>query len=258
MANAQSSGPYRGYSTGYPAPEVEAVPMAFAHAVTSRAEQDLMLSELHSTVDRIREDFNYSPEMVAATREQNEAYLAYDDARRKVLEKLSYDPTYRAMISLVVTLKHKLEDERPGPKPTPEDLEKLLATATLKLSYATAASAMEVAALSADADVMQTHARLIEAANKVSVMRADFERQIHRNAEFLAARRNLDEARINRLTAEAFLSGAIDARTVALDYAYYLQRFNQYSYTPSSYGFSPYPYGYGTPIGIYGGGYGNR
>jgi hypothetical protein len=252
----QAPNPYAGYANGYPAPEVQAVPVAFARAVTSRAEQDQMLAELHSTVDRIREDFNYSPEMLAATREQDEAYLAYDDARRKVLEKLSEDPTYRAMISLVVTLKNKIEDERPGSKPTPEDLERLLATATLKLSYASAASAMEVATLSADADVMQTHARLIEAADKVGVMRADFERQIHRNPEFLAARRNLDDARINRLTAEAFLQGAVDARSFALDYAYYTNRFNQYSYSPAAYGYSPYPFGYGN-VGVYNTGYNN-
>jgi cell division septum initiation protein DivIVA len=241
--------PYQGYPSGYPAPEVQAVPMAFAHAVASRAEQDQMLNELHAAVDRIREDFNYSPEMIAATREQNGAFDAYDQARRNVLEKLSTDPTYRAMISLVVTLKQKLEDERPGKRPSEGELERLLATATLKLSYASAASAMEVASLSADADVMQTHARLIEAADKVGVMRADFEREIHRNPEFLAARRNLDEARINRLTADAFLSGAVDARDVALNYAYYLR---QYSYTPAAYGSNLYPFSYG-----YGYGYGN-
>jgi hypothetical protein len=257
MAGTGSSAgnPYHGYASDYPAPEVQSVPMAFARAVNMRAEQDQMLSELHATVDRIREDFNYSPDMVAAVREQNSAYLAYDDARRKVLEKLSADATYRAMISLVVSLKHKLEDERPGPRPTEEDLERMLATATLKLSYASAASAMEVASLSADQDVMQSHARLLEAADKVGALRADFERQIRRNPEFLAARRNLDDARIGRLTAEAFLSGAIDARSVAMDYAYYLHRFDQYSYSPSAYGFSPYPYGYGYGSG---GGYGNR
>jgi hypothetical protein len=249
----QAPGSYHDYGSGYPAPEVETVPMAYAHTVTARAEQDQMLTDLHITVDRIREDFNYSPEMIAATREQDAAYLAYDDARRRVLENLSQDPTYRAMISLVVSLKHKLEDERPGAKPMEEDLERVLATATLKLSYASAASAMEVAALSADSDVMQTRARLITAGDKVGQMRADFDRQIRRNPEFLAARRSLDEARIARLTAEAFLDGALDARSVALDYAYYLHRFDQYSYAPVynpayvpvAYGYTPYPYGYG-------------
>jgi hypothetical protein len=253
----QAPNSYHDYGSGYPAPEVQTVPMAYAHTVTARAEQDQMLTDLHTTVDRIREDFNYSPDMIAAIRGQDAAYLAYDDARRRVLENLSTDPTYRAMISLVVSLKHKLEDERPGVKPTEADLERILATATLKLSYASAASAMEVAALSADSDVMQTRARLITAGDKVGQMRTDFDRQVRRNPEFLAARRNLDEARIARLTAEAFLDGALDARSVALDYAYYLHRFDQYSYAPvvpTAYGYSPYPYGYGygygTGIGI--------
>jgi hypothetical protein len=244
-----AGGAYRGSALDYPAAEVQEVPMAYARAVGSRAEQDLMLAELHSTVDRLREDFNYSPEMLAAAREQNDAFEAYDNARRRVLERLSEDPTYRAMISLVVTLKHKLEDERPGAKPSAEALEHLLATATLKLSYASAASAMEVAALSADADVMQTRGQLLEAANKVAVLRTDFERGIRRNAEFLAARRNLDQARISRLTAEAFLDGAIDARSVAIDYAYYLHRFDQYSYSPAAYGSFGYSFTY--PAGVY-------
>jgi hypothetical protein len=247
--NAANGNPYHGYGADYPAPEVQAVPMAFARVVSTREEQDQMLGELRVTVDRIREDFNYSPEMLAATREQNSAFDAYDDARRKVLDRLSEDPTYRAMISLVVTLKHKLEDERPGPKPTSEELERVLATATLKLSYASAASAMEVASLSADADVMQTHARLIQAAEKIGVMRADFERGIHRNPEFLAARRNLDDARIARLTADAFYNGALDARNIAMNYSYYLHRFDQYSYAPSAIGYAPYPYGYGYGYG---------
>jgi hypothetical protein len=257
QAQQANGNPYSGYGSGYPAPEVEAVPMAYARSVNSRAEQDQMLSELHSTVDRLREDFNYSPEMVSATREQDSAFLAYDDARRKVLESLSSDPNYRALISLVVSLKQKLEDERPGPKPSPEDLERVLATATLKLSYASAASAMEVAALAADDDVMQTHARLILAGNKVGQMRQDFDREIRRSPEFLAARRNLDEARIARLTADAFLSGAVDAREVAMDYAYYLHRFDQYSYTPVGYGYPSDPYGYGYGLGN-SGGYGTR
>jgi hypothetical protein len=258
-----TNGPYRGYATDYPAPEVQAIPMAFAHVVTARAEQDLLQADLHSTVDRLREDFNYSPAMLAATKEQNQAVDAYDQARRNVLEKLSQDPTYRAMISLVVTLKQQLDTEHPGPKATDAQLERIVATATLKLSYASAASAMEVAALSADADIMQTRARLLEAANKVSTMRTDFERDIHRNPDFIAARRNLDEARIARLTAEAFLSGAIDARGVALDYAYYLHRFDQNAYGPSAIGYAPYPfiYGYGNGVyetGVYGNGvYGN-
>jgi len=257
QAASATGNPYSGYGSAYPAPEVEAVPMAYARSVNLRAQQDEMLSELHSTVDRLREDFNYSPEMVAATREQDAAFLAYDDARRKVLESLSSDPNYRALVSLVVSLKEKLEDERPGPRPSAEDLERVLATATLKLSYASAASAMEVAALSADGDVMQTHARLILAGDRVGQMRQDFERQIRRDPEFLAARRNLDQARIARLTADAFLSGAVDAREVAMDYAYYLHRFDQYSYTPVGYGYPQYPYGYGYGLSN-SGGYGTR
>jgi hypothetical protein len=254
--NSTANNPYHGYAADYPAPEVQAVPLAYARAVTAQAEQDQLLTDLHSTVDRIREDFNYSPEMLAATQEQSEALDAYDSARQRVLEKLSQDPTYRALISLVVNLKQKLEEQRPGAKPTDADLERVLATATLKLSYASSASAMEVAALSADDEVMQTHARLIDAANKVATLRGDFERQIRRNPEFVAARRSLDEARIARLTADAFLDGAIDARAVALDYAYYLHRFDQNTvgdlYTPVTYNISQYPYGFG-----YGYGYGH-
>jgi hypothetical protein len=254
--SVSSNGQYRGYAADYPAPEVQAIPMAFAHTVTARAEQDLMQDDLRSTVDRLREDFNYSPAMLAATKEQGQAFDAYDQARRSVLEKLSQDPTYRAMISLVVSLKEQLDADRPGPKATEAQLERVLATATLKLSYASSASAMEVAALAADADVMQTHARLLEAADKVAAMRTDFERSIRRSPEFLAARRNLDEARIARLTAEAFLDGAIDARGVALDYAYYLHRFDQSSYAQSAVSYAPYPFVYGYGNGVYGNGIG--
>ena len=240
----------RNSQSDYPAAEVQTVPIARARAATARAEQDQMLADLHATVDHLREDFNYSEPMLAALREENTAYFAYDDARRKVLESVSTDPTYRAMISLVVTLKDKLEDERPrGPKPSAEDLERLMATATLKLSYASAASAMESAALSADEHVQTTRNRLVVAGQKTASLRTDFERSIRRSAEFLAARRNLDDSRIARITAEAFLDGAIDARDFAMNYAYYIHRFDQYSYSPALLGSNLY---YGAGNGFYG------
>ncbi|MBV8781796.1 MAG: hypothetical protein JO353_10400 [Phycisphaerae bacterium] len=240
---------YRGSQMDYPAAEVQTVPLARARLASARAEQDLMMSDLHSTVDRLWEDFDYSQPVVDARKEEDAAYLEYDDARRKVLESLSNDPTYRAMISLVVSLKMKLEDERPTKTPTPEELERLIATATLKLSYASSASAMESAALAADERVQSAHARLVAAGQKSAALRADFERSLHRSPEFLAARRNYDDARVMRLTADAFLDGAVNARDVAMAYAYYIHRFDQYSYSPGL--LSPGLY-YGAGYGYYG------
>jgi hypothetical protein len=234
----------------YPAAEVQTVPIARARAATARAEEDQLMNDLHATVDRMWEDFNDSGAMTSAVKEENDAYFEYDDARRKALETLSNDPTYRAMVSLVMTLKTKLEDERPtSKKPLPADLERVLATATLKLSYASAASAMEAAALAADERVQETRARLVSAGQKTATLRSDFARHVHRSQEFLAARRNFDDSRIARITADAFLDGAIDARDYALNYAYYIHRFDQYSYSPALLGSGLY---YGAGNGYYG------
>ena len=241
----------RNSQSDYPAAEVQTVPIAMARAATARAVQDQVLNDLHVTVDHLWEDFDYSGSMISLRKEVDSAYLEYDDARRKALETLSNDPTYRAMISLVVTLKNKLESERPAAaKPLPEDLERVMATATLKLSYASSASAMEAAALAADDRVQQTRARLVLAGQKAATMREEFARSVRRSDEFLAARRSFDDSRIARITAEAFLDGAIDARDYALNYAYYIHRFDQYSYSPALLGSGLY---YGAGNGFYNG-----
>ena len=241
----------RNSQSDYPAAEVQTVPIAMARAATARAVQDQVLNDLHVTVDHLWEDFDYSSSMVAVRKDVDSAYLEYDDARRKALETLSGDPTYRAMVSLVATLKNKLDGERPmAKKPLPEDLERVLATATLKLSYASSASAMEAAALAADDRVQQTRARLVTAGQKAATMREEFARTVRRSSEFLAARRSFDDSRIANITADAFLCGAIDARDYALNYAYYIHRFDQYSYSPALLGSNLY---YGAGNGFYNG-----
>ena len=241
---------YRGSQLDYPAAEVQTVPIARARAATARAVEDQLMNDLHATVDRMWEDFNDSDSMSSAVKQEDAAYLEYDDARRKALETLSNDPTYRAMISLVVTLKNKLEDERPvTAKPRPQDLERVMATATLKLSYASSASAMEAAALAADERVQETRAKLVSAGQKTAALRAEFERHVRRSTEFLSARRSFDDSRIARITADAFCDGAIDARNYALNYAYYIHRFDQYSYSPALLGSNLY---YGAGNGSYG------
>lgn len=234
---------YGGYSD-YPAAEVQAVPQAFAAAAQARAERELSLDMLRRAVDRIRDDFEHSPEYLDALAEEKVAHDAYSQARHRALRKLSSDSGYRALVDMVVDLRDKIEREHPGTKATPEQLEDILAIASVKLGYASNASAMEAAMLTADSDYQNAREKLLKAGAKLEIFRGKFERDIRRNPEFLAARVASDRAKIAKITTAAFLDGAVYARNIALDFAAYLHRWDQYKYSTATYVSNPYPYGY--------------
>jgi hypothetical protein len=247
--------PYRGYND-YPAAEVQAVPVARAQAARARAEFDLAQLNLHRWIDRAWDDFEHSREYLDATAAEKRAYDEYRRERDRVLARLDQDSTYRAMVDLIGDLRTRIERERGGRNPTQDQIEQTLALATLKLGYASTVSAMEAAALTADNAVQDARNRLTEAGARAREIRGNFARGVRRDGQFLAARDNADQLRITRVVTDNFLEGAINAREIALDYAYYLHRWDQYRY--SQYGIYSNPYAYPIGYGYYGGPYMRR
>lgn len=245
--------PYRGYVTDYPATEIQAVPVSRAEAVRARAEYNLTQDRLHRWIDRSWDDFENSREFVDASNAEKTAAANYERERKRVVDRLMQDSGYRALIDLVAEMRGKIDQNRPrGVKATFDETENSLAMATLKLGYASTATAMEAAALAADQGVQDARTKLMDAAAKTRDMRRDFDRRVRRDPQFLASQATLDQARVNRVVSGAFLESAINAREIALDYSYYLHRWDQYKY--SVYGVYGYP-GYGN-YGNYGrGGY---
>jgi hypothetical protein len=108
---------------------------------------------------------------------------------------------------------------------------------------------------------------LVDASARVSQMRNDFQRSIKRNDKFVAARQDYQNARVEKVASASLAEGAIEARNIALTYAYWLHRYDPYTYSggvSNGYpiyfdgGYTPYNagFGYGYGYGINHGGYG--
>jgi len=227
----------------YPATEVQAIPGARANAVKARLEMELIQTNLHRWIEHAWDDFLHSKDYLSAANDEKKAQDEYTRERERVLKKLNDDSSYRALHDLVADLHDKIEREHDRPKALAssefEALDQMMALATLKLSYASAQSAMESAALNADKSVADARTKLIDAAAKTREMRRGFDRGVRRDPEFLAGRNRYEEARINRVVSSAYLESAINAREIALDYAYYVHRWDQYRYSSGGY-YDPY------------------
>lgn len=241
---------YRGYSD-YPAEEVRAVPPARANAVRARLEHERAQSDLYRWIDRSWDDFMNSREYLDASANERKAQDGYNRERDRVLRKLNDDSNYRTLKELIADITAKMERERPrsmNAMVNADAMEDMLAMATVKLGYLSQLSAMETAAMSADKGVQDSRTALLDAGNRSREIRRTFDRRLRRDENFVAARTRIDDLRINKVVAATFLDSAINARSIALDYAYYVHRWDQYKY--SNYGMYA-DYGYGTYSGAY-------
>jgi hypothetical protein len=237
-AGAMAGDPYHGYSgNDYPAEEVRAVPPARANAVRARLEHERAQSDLYRWIDRNWDDFMNSREYLDTSANERKAQDGYNRERDRVLKNLNGDSNYRTLKELIADISAKMERERPrsmNAAMNGDAMEDMLAMATVKLGYLSQLSAMETAAMSADKGVQDARNSLLDASNRSREMRKTFDRRLRRDENFLAARTRIDDLRINKIVAATFLESAINARCIALDYAYYVHRWDQYKY--SNYG----------------------
>lgn len=219
----------------YPAGVVEKVPGAMANAAIARAESRQQYAELNRVIRWKAEDFENSAAFRATVRELDDAYEAYLAARDRVLRKLEDDPAYRAAVALRDQMGSDIKDMRAAAAAAHDDDEgqaAILAVASVKLTHASVARDLEAAALSNDADVIAARRQMVDAARKLSDARDDFLRDLRRSDEVARARDSFGDARIARLGAEAYLRGAIDAARSAVDYSYYIHRYDRYRSSP--------------------------
>ena len=226
----------------YPAAEVQAVPAARARVAMARAQFDIAQSGLHQLIDQLKEDFEYSTGLSAAMRTEKAAYERYISARERAVRQLSDSVEYRTLRNLCKDLNERLYNLKANPEANRTEI---IATAELKLAYATKVSDMESDAIKADSATQEAKTRLVEASGKVSDMRSAFQRSLRRDPKVALARRDMDDARVARVTSSALLDGALEARDIALDYAYYLHFHDPYTYRYSPNYYDSYGYGIG-------------
>lgn len=224
---------YYGYGN-FPSIEVHDAVVANARAAQARALFRRAENALNASVRRAVRTFEGSNDLREARRTEKEAYAAYTLARRRALQSVLEDPKYRAIVSLRQDLSDQINNTRAGRRVVDDRTDRQLMSdivdmATLKMNYASDARAMEQLALETDSQTLEAQARHRDAATRVSEMKREFDEALRNDPDLLAARENLADARIARLTAAAYLKGAALAAEEALDFAYYLNRYHRYT-----------------------------
>jgi hypothetical protein len=233
--------PQSPYAGDYPSRDLSNWVFANAHAATARALFSRAENDLAASFKRAQHNFERSKGYVQATSEEKDAYDGYIAARGKALHELSEDPKYVELLKLRDDLSDKIAIKR-----AEKDASKIeiLAMAELKMEYASDARSMESIVLSNNTELADARKHMIAASQKTVQMRNDFDESLRDNPQILAARENLEDARVALITSQAYLNGSSIVSSAALDYAYYLHRNDVGRY-------DPYANGYGSAYSPY-------
>lgn len=232
----------------YPGTELRALPGARANAMVAAAEFRRAQSNLDNSISEIRRAFNRSPQLQEAMAEEQAAFEQLSAARARALEGLKQDAAYQSARDLKNRLGEQIEDSKRDKTSTAQSR---MAMATVKLTYATSASAMEAAAMANDPSVAEARRRLVAAGRRLSQLYQDFDEAVRTSPNVLAARKMVEDTRIAAVGADALYVEARNVASVAVDYAYYLyDRPQPYVYNNApAYGGYGYPIRLGYPIG---------
>ena len=248
-----------GQDSNLPAADIRAVAPAHAAAVAAkwtyrRAERDL--TRMFIDLDRA---FEQSDDFTQAAQAERDAWDAFKQARTKALEALSNDPVYQANEKLRTQLTEQIKDLQASPTP---DMERVVAMSSLKLDYGAPNRKMEQAALAQDDGVKNARQNYAQAAAKLRDLRQRHDREVASNQDVRAIQRNIEDLRIARLVTDAYFQSTLQARRIAVEYAYDYRGIDRYRPVYSPYGYGGYGggygggFGYGTSIGGTGGSFG--
>ncbi len=231
----QRTSPYspRSYSD-YPFGEINSYVVAQARLATARAMFRRAESELSAAFRDAQHDFETSQAFQDALREEKVDYDNLVAARRKALMSLGTDQRYQRLAALRADLSDQIGEHRAAHDVTQNEI---VVLATLKMGYAVDMRSMEAVMLGNDGgDVKAAQEKLVAAGSKVAALRARFDESLRTNPEVVAARRDLEDARIVKITAAAYLEGTELSAAQALDYAYYMHRRQGYNISADSWG----------------------
>ena len=237
------------YIYNYPAAEIQAVPPARAAAAVARAVENRETSMLHGAVRTHVRTFENSDDLKKAVAAEQDAYAEYVKARHAALRDLRNDEKYQAQVQLANSLKQKIADRHAEAKGEKDAIEAnradIAAMATVRFDYASQVKARENEALAKNNAVQDARRNLMEARQRVSQLRGKLDDQVRNDDNIVAARKSFWDAKINRLGAEAYLRGTLEARYIALRYVYDVNKYNKYGQGYQYAGGYPYSCGYG-------------
>ncbi|HEV2296474.1 MAG TPA: hypothetical protein VGR35_21700 [Tepidisphaeraceae bacterium] len=230
----------------YPAAEVQAVPAAKARAAIAKMELLRAQANLNRGTRAAVRTFEHSDEVSKARSEQNQAYQQYQAARERALQPLQNDEQYRAAQIMKQELRDQIVERHYEAGPEKPVLHEIIAMAGLKLRYATQMTNREVEALRSSPEVSEARERLVAASERVTNLRQRFDQDLRDDPDLIAARRAVFDQKVAHVASQAYLAGLKEARGIALDYAYFVRRYNPYRVMGyDRYGFHRSYYGYG-------------
>lgn len=249
-----------GYNNGdYPTGEMHEAVDANARTTFARNQYHRLQDSLNSAIRLKQYNFERSPELTDALKQEQQAWQDYVSARNAALRSVVDDSTYQANISLKNEMGERIAETRAEFQDTrlPTDrkaaaavdrarMHELITMAMVKLDYAQVATDMEVTALKSDSKVTEARRRLMDAGGRVQALRNDFDLKLRNDQELASLRGKIEDARIAFITAETYRNGAVEAANQALDYAYYKNRYN--GYYPA--GYTGYYPGVGLGVGV--------
>jgi hypothetical protein len=230
---------------GFPSVEVHDAVVANARRAATAAIFRRAQSALDAAVRQAKRNFETSAEYRDAQKAERDAYQRYTDARRQALDTLRENPRYPSLIHLREELSDQLVSRRRVAAASDVDqrfVDDVLGMASLKMSYGTQARQMERERIGDDAGIREAMQAYRTASSRVAELRNNFDNTLRADEDLLAARNALADARIAKLTAGAYFKGAVEAANEALDFAYYLHRYDGSSVYSDFRYFYPYSY----------------
>ncbi len=226
---------------------VQAVPAARAASVDARWRYFQAHNELQRLTGNFTRTFEQSQPLRDAQRALDEASNRYQAARASALESVWSSDSYQAALKINDGLTQQIVEEH-GEK-APDD-DKIRSLAESKLQFIGSSRLREVRALADSEEFQSARRNYVEAAERVRSLRQQFENEMRESIDLADLRKAKQDTLVRRLATQAYYESSVDAREIALDYAYYSR--NRDRYTPGnaydySYGYNGYRTGY--PIG---------
>lgn len=215
--------------------------IASARFAYSRATFHRLERELDNTVRMAQFTFEQSHDYQEAVAAEKRAYDAFVAERQRALQSVVKDPKYIAALELRDKTGEKIATLRAKFHELPRDV--AVELASVKLQFASDAHAMEAEALERDDALKAARQRMVEANAKVAALRTGFDNSVRTNPQILQARRDLEDARVAFITAEAYLNASTIATGLATDFTFYRHRWDGVA-APQFGWVGPGPFGY--------------
>jgi hypothetical protein len=196
--------------------------MVYAREGAAQAYDQIAYSDLNMTVIRLQKEFEHSPAYQAALAELTQAHDALDAARRPVLLLVAEDPRYQDLAKKHENVSQVLAEGGLGTID-------MLDLARRKMEYGSEMTLIAAKAMDNDQPVLAARQRLVTAQKMVDHLREQFELNLYKNPDWIAAKQTYNNAEVGLAGAQLAVVGAnvtaclaaeADARHSLYNYAY--------------------------------------